>query len=174
MSKNNFDPQAPGEIDFDSLMVKEATEGRRSSAERILIEIAGTKSIHDLSPVIFDYLLRCIRNWSVSGFDENAASTAFHIKRENHRPDVWSSIKEKRIYALRVYYLMRGRGKGRDRAIQIAAESSHFSESSINKLTSKSSKEISAEQAAALFLIKNQSVRILCLKPPRKKRQQSR
>jgi hypothetical protein len=80
MSKINFEPQAPKEIDFDSLMVKEATEGRRVSAERILTEIAAAKSIHDLSPVISDYLLGCIRNWSASGFDENAASTVTSVK----------------------------------------------------------------------------------------------
>lgn len=174
MSKNNSGNQAPGEIDFDSQMVKEATEGRRVSAERILTEIAAAKSIHDLSPVISDYLLGCIRNWSVSGFDENAASTAFHIKRENHRPDEWNSIKEKHIYALRVYYLMMARGKGRDAAIQISAESSHLSESSIKTLIAKSSKGLSAEQAAALFLIENPAVRNRCINPPRKKYQRSR
>lgn len=174
MSKNNFEPQKHREIDFDSLIVKEAIEGRRESAEGILIEIAGAKSIHDLSPIISDYLLGCIRNWSASGFDENAASTAFRIKRENHRPDEWSSIKQKHIYALRVYYLMMGRGKGRDTAIQISAESTHLSESSIKKLIAKSSKGLSVEQAAALFLIENPAVRNRCINPPRKKYQRSR
>ncbi len=172
MATNDINGQLSGELDFNSLLVREAIEGNRLSAERILIEVAKLGSIQEVPPVIADYLLNCIRDWATTGFDASSAAVAFHTKRDNHRPDEWNQIKQKHIYAIRVYLLMRGRGKGREESINISAEKAHLSRSSIEKLIPLAFNNLTPEQSAAIYLIKKATVRDRCIKPPRKKKHQ--
>jgi hypothetical protein len=161
------------ELDFDSLLVKEAKNGNRSSAIRVLSELADSDPRASLSPTLLSHLFECLRTWRDLEFDSRSAAIAFHIIRPKHRPKDSPFIRAKRTRALRCYFLMRGRGKGRSEAVRIAAISSNLSESSIERLLEHEAGFLTVERAAALLQIPKR-LRNRCLAPPRKKYQRTR
>jgi hypothetical protein len=161
------------ELDFDALLVQEAKNGNRSSAIRVLSELADSDPRTSLSPTLLSYLFECLRSWRDLEFDARGAAIAFHVIRPKHRPNDSPFILAKRIRALRCYLLMRGRGKGRNEAVRIAAISSNLSESSIKQLLEREAGFLTVERAAALLQIPKR-LRNRCLAPPRKKHQRTR
>lgn len=171
-----FDDDSPSvdadAFDFDAALILEAKSSNRAAAVQILREIGSMDPRSGLSTAVMAYLSECLKTWAESDFDPKEAARAFHVQRPKQRPPDSNSIKARHIRALRIYYLMRGRRKGREQAIQIAADAVHLSLQSIIRLLEAAGGGLTVEQGAALLQI-SKRVRGRCLNPPRKRYQRN-
>jgi hypothetical protein len=161
------EPSVIRDADFDAILIEEAKSGNRNSAVQLLTEVSTTEPRAGLTPTILAYLSECIRKWAASDFAAAAAASAFNVQRPKHRPNDDHAIKMKHVTALKVYYLMRGRRKGREEAIRIAAEHQCTSESTIKRLLEQCRGGLSVEEGEALLSI-HRRVRRRCMNPTRK------
>lgn len=110
------------------------------------------------------------------GMQADGSNAAFNVQRPAHRDnsgETHKSIASKHIKVLRTYYLMRGRNKGREEAIKIAASRSGVSESTVIRLIALSYRGLSEEQAVALGAM-DKRIEARCLNPGRKRYQRTR
>lgn len=118
---------------FYALLIEQAENGDRDDATSLLNEfVQFSRNGEEVPAPLVAYLGQCIAAWLHSGCRPKQATKAFNVQRPAYRDK--SDDKSRHIKALRVYYLMRGRRKGRDEAIKLAAGNVALSESSIRKL----------------------------------------
>jgi hypothetical protein len=153
------------ETDFYTSLVLQARNGDRTSALNLLDAFVESSA----EDVVILYVKACLTDWINSDCDPLQSGGCFNVARPDHRP-VNDVIGIKHSHAMRAYILMRGRGKGREKAIEIAATVSNLSESSVKKLLEKSSgKRLGSAHAAALIAIVDDRVRWRCRYPQRKR-----
>jgi hypothetical protein len=118
---------------FYTLLIEQAKNGDRNDAISLLKEfVQFSLNGEEVPAPLVAYLGQCIAAWLHSECSPEQATRAFNVHRPAHRDK--SDDKSRHVKALRVYYLMRGRRKGRDEAIRLAAGNVGLSESSITKL----------------------------------------
>ena len=150
-------------------LIKQAREGNTDDAAILLKEFVSLENERHESPLI-DYIASCLGVWIDTGLDPNSAADCFNVSRANHRPQEWR-IAERHIDGFRAYYLMRGRGKGRDPAIKIGGIKAGISFKAFKKLLEDKSDDIDTRRETAKYLIrqKNRKVFERCMNPPRKR-----
>jgi hypothetical protein len=123
-------------LDLDSfytVLIEQAKNGDRDDAISLLKEfVQFSRNGEEVPAPLVAYLGQCIAAWLHSECSPEQAAKAFNVQRPAYREK--SDDKSRHIKALRVYYLMRGRRKGRNEAISLAAGNVGLSESSIRKL----------------------------------------
>ncbi len=158
-------------------LIEQAKNGDRDDAISLLREFTQLHENAEHIPApLMAYVAECIATWLNSECKPMEATQAFNVQRPAHRDnsgETHKSIASKRIKVLRTYYLMRGRYKGRNEAIKIAATRSGVSESTVIKLIAPSYGGMSAEQAVALSAM-GERIEARCLNPRRKKYQRTR
>ena len=154
---------------FYSGLIKQAREGDTGDAEILLKEFVSLENERHESPLI-DYIASCLSAWIDAGLDPKSAADCFNVKRDNSRPKEWR-ITERHIDGFRAYYLMRGRGKGYDAAIEEGRKKAGISFNAFKKLLDNKSDDIDTQRETAKLLIrqKNRKVYARCMDPPRKR-----
>jgi hypothetical protein len=157
--------------EFYQRLIEQVKRGDRNQAVWLLRQFANAK---DLVPEpLVTYVAACLTAWLASDCDPKEAPRAFNVQRSPHREES-PKIAIKHVRALHMYYLMRGRLKGYEPSISIAARFSHLSESQIRKLLAREDGGLSTEQAAALLAINNPRLRHRCMHPGRKRYHRTR
>jgi hypothetical protein len=171
---SDSDPNATPFFSFDAQLIRQAKAGDRESGLALLREFSHYDSTQSggFSPEFLGYFAECFRTWLSSDCNAREAPRAFGVARQPHR-EVSDAAQQKQMRALRVYYLMRGRGKGIDEAIRLAAKNAHVSESAMRQYVAPESGGLTVAQGAALLRIQAR-VRKRCQAPPRKQYQRSR
>ena len=158
---------------FYRRLIKQAEGGERYDALSLLKDFVQFKNAKEVPAPLLAYIQKCISVWLNVDCDPKESAFAFNVQRPAHRDNA-DHIAYKHIKALRAYYLMRGRRKGREEAVRLAANNVALSESAIKKLLEAPSGGGSTiEQEAALFTFKNIAVKKRCLNPPRKRYQRT-
>jgi hypothetical protein len=118
---------------FYTRLIEQGQNGDRDDAISLLKEfVQFSRNGEEIPAPLVAYLGQCIAAWLHSECSPEQAAKAFNDQRPAYRDK--SDDKSRHIKALRAYYLMRGRRKGRDEAISLAAGNVGLSESSIRKL----------------------------------------